>query len=149
MTNPMSLYSRLGGDLVLREFVTHLYHFMDTLEEVEYVRNMHSDDLSFAGERLYMFLSGMLGGPPLYMESFGQPRLRRKHMKFEIGDEERDQWMLCARLAAERLELSKSLKDELIAELAAMADHLRNKNMLPDSSHRCVAGAERGSCHDS
>jgi len=148
MTTPISLYSRLGGDLILREFVTHLYHFMDTLEQVAHVRNMHSADLSFAGDRLYMFLSGMLGGPALYMESFGQPRLRRKHMKFEIGDDERDQWMLCARLAADRLELSQTLKDELITELAAMADHLRNKNVLPDSAHQCVAGSERGSCHD-
>ena len=148
MTNATSLYSRLGGDLVLREFVTHLYNFMDSLEEVEHVRNMHSGDLSFAADRLYMFLSGMLGGPPLYMESFGQPRLRRKHMKFEIGDEERNQWMLCARLAADRLELSRSLKDELLAELAAMADHLRNKDMLPDSVHQCAAGRQRGSCHD-
>ena len=124
---PESLYSRLGGEAVLRQFVSHLYAFMDEAEAVQPVRKMHSQDLSYAADRLFMFLSGMLGGPPLYMEAFGHPRLRRKHLAFSIGDEERDQWLLCAQHAADQLPVEDSLRHELMLALTKMADHLRNQ----------------------
>lgn len=112
---------------MLQQFVSHLYDFMENSAEVEQVRNMHPADLSHAREALYMFLSGMLGGPPLYMEAFGHPRLRRKHLHFSIGNSERDQWLACARAAAEQLDVAPSLRHELITELTAMANHLRNQ----------------------
>jgi len=122
-----SLYHRLGGGPVLQEFVAHLYDFMDISSEVAQVRNMHPADLSHAREALYMFLSGMLGGPPLYMEAFGPPRLRRKHLRFHIGNSERDQWLLCAQVAVEQLAIEPLLRHELMSELTAMANHLRNQ----------------------
>lgn len=137
-----SLYSRLGGEAVLQKFVSHLYDFMDVLPEVENLRQMHSPDLSYARNRLFMFLSGMLGGPPLYVEAFGHPRLRQKHMHFSIGDEERDQWLKCAQLAAEELEVDGHLKDELMEVLTIMANHLRNKNSIYPASNVKVVPVE-------
>jgi hemoglobin len=122
-----SLYQRLGGEQTLRQFVDQLYDFMDFLPEVSHIRQMHPKSLSHARDALYMFLSGMLGGPPLYMEAFGPPRLRQKHLRFSIGNEERDQWLLCAQSAAAQLDVEPSLRDELMSELTAMANHLRNK----------------------
>ena len=121
-----SLYKRLGGEPVLHEFVDKLYGYMDVLPEVETIRKMHTRELSHTRDRVFMFLSGMLGGPPLYMQAFGHPRLRRKHLHFRIGNRERDQWMLCAQRAADELPVSSSLRQELITELAGMANHLRN-----------------------
>jgi hemoglobin len=86
MSSTDSLYLRLGGEAILREFVDHLYDYMVMTPEVDHVRKMHSADLTHARDRLFMFLSGMLGGPALYMEAFGHPRLRRKHLQFEIGN---------------------------------------------------------------
>lgn len=123
-----SLYHRLGGESTLRIFVEKFYDFMEMLPEVERIRNMHSKDLSHAREALYMFLSGMLGGPPLYMQAFGPPRLRQRHLRFSIGNEERDQWLLCAQKSADLMNIEDRVRDELMAELTAMANHLRNKN---------------------
>ncbi len=122
-----SLYSRLGGEAVLRAFVDKLYDVMETTPEVSHIREMHSSDLSHARDRLFLFLSGMLGGPPLYMEAFGPPRLRRKHLKFEIGNTERDQWLYCAQQAVDQLEIAGYLREELMKDLSVMANHLRNK----------------------
>ena len=138
MSSAESIYSRLGGEPVLREFVDNLYAFMDVMPEVGHIRNMHSNELSHTSDRVFMFLSGMLGGPPLYMEAFGHPRLRRRHMHFEIGNEERDQWLLCAQRAADQLDVSASLADELMAELAAMANHLRNRGDNVQSGPQCI-----------
>ena len=129
MITSESLYSRLGGEVAVHAFVNHLYDFMESAPEVAHVRQMHASDLSHARERLFMFLSGMLGGPPLYTEAFGHPRLRRKHLHFEIGDEERDQWLACAQYAAGRLDVEGYLRAELIDVLTVMANHLRNKEV--------------------
>jgi hemoglobin len=126
-TSVQSLYQRLGGESTLRQFVDHLYDFMEFIPEVRHVREMHPKSLSHAREALHMFLSGMLGGPSLYMEAFGQPRLRQRHLRFSIGNEERDQWLLCAEKAAAQLEIEPAVRDALMSELSAMANHLRNQ----------------------
>jgi len=126
MNNTSSLYSRLGGETILREFVNHLYDYMDSTPEVQHVRKLHTMSLSHANNRLFMFLSGMLGGPPLYMNEFGPPRLRQRHLHIEIGDEERDQWLMCAQYAADQLNIDGYLQEELMRDLTIMANHLRN-----------------------
>lgn len=134
-----NLYSRLGGEVVLREFVNHLYDFMASSAEVQHIRKMHSPNLSHASNRLFMFLSGMLGGPTLYMDAFGPPRLRRKHLGFEIGDEERDQWLQCAQYATMQLDVDENIRHELMTELTAMANHLRNKGMNDQSCDKLAS----------
>jgi len=149
MTLDETIYQRIGGEIGLREFVDVLYNTMDDLPEVAPVREMHTGDLSYARDRLFMFLSGMLGGPPLYMEAFGHPRLRRQHLHFEIGNEERDQWLLCAQKAADVLCVESSAKDALMAELSSMANHLRNKSDVgkvvlgPKANHSCFDSADK------
>ena len=143
-----SLYYRLGGEPVLREFVDHLYDFMDSLPEVKTIRAMHAEDLSHTREAVFMFLSGMLGGPPLYVQQYGPPRLRRQHLRFPIGDSERDQWLLCAQKSVDRLvdsgKLSQENADALMDELSAMASHLRNQGDA--AAGGCGHGAVRH-CH--
>ena len=134
-----SLYSQLGGEPVLHRFVNDLYDFMDSSSEVVHIRKMHSENLSHASERLFKFLSGMLGGPPLYMEEFGHPRLRRKHLRFSIGDEERDQWLMCAQYAANQLHIEPDVRKQLMTDLTNMANHLRNKG---ESTQPCVNAGE-------
>ena len=134
MNSEVSLYSRLGGESALRKFVSELYDFMDTTPDVAHVRALHTVGLTHASNRLFMFLSGMLGGPPLYMEAFGHPRLRQKHLHIKIGDDERDQWMMCAQHAAEQLDVAPIVREELIATLTRMADHLRNEISVNDGS---------------
>lgn len=130
-----SLYHRLGGEATLRAFVQYFYDYMDNLPEVKPVRDIHAADLDHAREALYLFLSGMFGGPPLYMEAYGHPRLRRNHLRFSIGNEERDQWLLCAQKASDNLKLDPLLSNEMMTELTCMANHLRNQ---PDSLQQQV-----------
>jgi hemoglobin len=122
-----SLYATLGGESGLRAFVQHLYHYMDRLPEVRTVRDLHGMPLAEAGERLFRFLSGWLGGPPLYHQTYGEPRLRRRHMHVAIGDAERDQWLLCAQKALDDMHWPAAARDELMQRLREMANHLRNQ----------------------
>ncbi len=94
-----SLYDRVGGEVGIQQLVDRFYDIMDSLPEVEKTRKLHAKSLRGSRRKLFMFLSGWMGGPPLYAEKYGHPRLRRRHLPFTIGTEERDQWMLCMELA--------------------------------------------------
>jgi hemoglobin len=88
---------------------------------------LHAPDLTQARDKLYWFLSGWLGGPQHYVERFGHPRLRGRHMPFSVGEVERDQWMSCMVQAMEELELDPQLRQELRAAFFKTADFMRNR----------------------
>lgn len=124
------LYFRIGGEQQLRLFVARLYQYMDDLPEVKPVRDMHAMSLTEAGERLFNFMSGWLGGPKRYQQFYGEPRLRRRHMHIAIGDAERDQWLLCAEKALGDMHWPQTESNDLLQRLQEMADHLRNQGPL-------------------
>jgi hemoglobin len=120
-------YQLLGGETAVKNLVERFYQLMSELPEARTIRALHPDDLTQAKERLFLFLSGWLGGPPLYAERFGQPRLRRAHLAFPIDESARDAWMLCmTRALAEQVQ-DAGLKTQLINSFFKTADFLRNQ----------------------
>ncbi|MGZ8216118.1 group II truncated hemoglobin [Methylomagnum sp.] len=120
-------YELLGGEPVLRELIERFYGYMDTLPETAVIRAMHAPDLAGAKDKLFKFLSGWLGGPNLYWEEFGHPRLRMRHFPFSIGVPERDQWMLCMAKALDDTAMPAELRRALLEALAQTADHMINR----------------------
>lgn len=92
---PPTVYDRLGGADGVRRLVDRFYALMDELPEAGGVRNLHPASLSGSAQSLYKYLSGWFGGPPLYVQERGHPRLRMRHLPYRIGDAERAQWLLC------------------------------------------------------
>ena len=123
----MSHYERLGGEKPLLRLVNRFYDLMDSRPDVSELRLLHADDLSDSRDKLFMFLSGWLGGPSLYIEKFGHPRLRQRHIHFKIGELERDQWMSCFNLAMQEMDIEKTLQNDLYAALYKTADFMRNQ----------------------
>jgi hemoglobin len=117
----------MGGEPTVRAIVTRFYELMDTLPEVSAIRKMHPADLAGPEDRLFTFLSGWLGGPQLYAEKYGQPRLRASHLPFPIASAERDQWMLCMRTAMEENIDNLELRNSLLKAIGDLADFMRNK----------------------
>lgn len=122
----MTPFDALGGAPGVRALVRRFYFRMDELPEFNRLRNMHPTDLSGSEDKLYSFLSGWLGGPPLFHEKYGPPMMRRRHLPFVIGEEERDQWVRCMKLAMSDLEIEKELSSRLLHAFFQMADHFRN-----------------------
>jgi len=120
-------YELIGGEAGVRKLVDHFYDHMDTLEQAKTVRKLHAKSLRLSREKLFLFLCGWLGGPDLYVQKYGHPRLRRRHLPFSIGIAERDQWMHCMRLALDDMKLEKGLREKLEAAFQATADHMRNR----------------------
>ena len=116
-----------GGVENIRSLVDAFYDVMDTDPAVAGIRAMHPDDLTASREKLWLFLTGWTGGPQLYIEHYGHPFLRRRHMPFSIGESERDQWMQCMIKAMHLLALDEALMLRLAAALYDVADFMRNK----------------------
>ncbi|OIP99275.1 MAG: globin [Zetaproteobacteria bacterium CG2_30_46_52] len=125
--NEPTLYERLGGEAQLRQLTQSFYQHMDTLSETKPIRGMHAKSLHMSEEKLFMFLSGWMGGPSLYWEKYGHPRLRMRHMPFAIDESARDQWMLCMKNALDEVVKDESLNDEIYQALYGVADFMRNR----------------------
>ena len=119
-------YLMLGGEQAVRQLVERFYQLMTELPQAREIRAMHPTDLTESKERLFMFLSGWLGGPQLYAERFGQPRLRRAHLSFPIDEKARDAWMDCMQQALAEQVTDAELLAQLKASFFKTADFLRN-----------------------
>jgi hemoglobin len=124
---PLTPYQRLGGEHAVHELVHRFYELMDHLPEAYGIRKLHPESLASSEEKLYLYLTGWLGGPQLYVEKFGHPRLRSRHTPFPIGAAERDQWMLCMRQAMDEQIDDAALRAALNKALADLADFMRNQ----------------------
>lgn len=120
-------YEQIGGEAAVRRLVDCFYGFMDTLPEAKTIRALHAADLTSAKTKLFMFLSGWMGGPPLYTDKFGHPRLRARHLPFPIGHAERDAWMLCMRKAMDDVINDANVRASLEQAFFRTADFMRNE----------------------
>ena len=127
MNAPATPYENLGGEPTVRALVRRFYELMDTLPEAYAIRKLHPQDLSGSEDKLFMFLSGWLGGPQLFVEKFGHPRLRARHQPFPIGGDEAAQWMLCMRQAMAEHIADETLRAKLDKALTDLAEFMRNQ----------------------
>jgi hemoglobin len=123
----LSLYEMIGGETGLRSLVNRFYDVMDASPEAARIRSFHAKSLNQSREKLFMFLSGWSGGPPLYIERFGHPRLRMRHMPFSIGAVERDQWLWCMNRALDESGLDPRVVEYLKNHFADAANFMRNQ----------------------
>lgn len=119
-------YELLGGDQGIKDLSKAFYQSMDELSEVKVIRDMHGKDLSEIEEKLYLYLSGWLGGPQLYQQKYNSVCLTSPHKGYKIGAAERDQWLKCMDSALEKVEASKEVKEMLKVPMFRIADAITN-----------------------
>jgi hemoglobin len=130
-STPQSLFDLLGSEPEatnqIRAIVEAFYDVMDSDEKAKPIRQMHPEDLTSSREKLFMFLCGWTGGPQLYTERYGHPFLRRRHLPFKIGEEERDQWIYCMTKGMLNLKMEEEKIKALLNALYPIADFMRNQ----------------------
>ena len=120
-------YESVGGAEGVRRIVDRFYDLMDAAPEAVNVRALHAASLKVSREKLVKFLSGWLGGPQLYVEQYGHPMLRARHMPFPIAERERDEWLWCMRRALDEHAMPDDLRAYLYQRFMQLADHMRNR----------------------
>ncbi len=116
----------MGGEAQARALVDRFYDLMDLEPAYRELRAVHGSTLDDARDKLFWFLCGWLGGPNHYIERFGHPRLRMRHMPFAIGIRERDQWLACMDQAMGQVGVPTELRERLKTSFFQTADWMRN-----------------------
>ncbi|MEX0796473.1 MAG: group II truncated hemoglobin [Acidimicrobiia bacterium] len=118
-------FVEIGGLEEVRLLVEEFYDIIEA--ESPSLREMLPRSTTGSRLKLYEFMSGWLGGPQLYQNKRGHPRLRMRHFPFSIGDEEAAEWMRCMIKAMTARELPEQLTAFLTERLNETALHLRNQ----------------------
>ena len=63
--------------------------------EVSELRPLFPPDMEEASKKSAAFFIGILGGPPIYIEKYGSPRMRARHLPFVINEHARQVWLNC------------------------------------------------------
>ncbi|GGM00731.1 globin domain-containing protein [Deinococcus aerophilus] len=123
-----SLYDRIGPQ-VLAALVQRFYARVAADPDLAPI---FPADLTLTAEKQLAFLTGFLGGPPLYHQRFGPPRLRARHLPHAITPRRAGAWMACMEAAIhETPELGPDEARELASALARVAVHMVNTPDLP------------------
>lgn len=125
-TQPATIYEMIGGDAKVRELVDRFYDLMDLEPAYAGIRKMHPTTLDGSRDKLYWFLSGWTGGPSMFVERFGHPRLRARHLPYAIATDERDQWLRCMETAMQDVGIEERIQKRLQQAFYDTADWMRN-----------------------
>jgi hemoglobin len=123
----LSMFERIGGAVIVDRLVETFYDRVDTLPEAATIRAMHGPDLGPTRQIFKRYLCEWMGGPKLYSAEKGHPRLRQRHMGFQIGEAERDAWLLCMCGALEQTVKDVEARQEIYAALTKLANWMRNQ----------------------
>ena len=121
-----TMYDWIGGEQGLRKLVDRFYHLMDTEEQAKTIRAMHKDDLSDIRSGLFEYLSGWLGGPPLFIMKHGSPCISTQHRPFVIDQQASDAWMFCMKKAMLDVGIDKQYQEMLTPAFQRMCNTLIN-----------------------
>jgi hemoglobin len=127
MTPTITPFDALGGEPGVRALVDRFYDLVETAPEATAIRPLYRENFASAREKLALYLTGWTGGPPRYVQRFGHPMLRARHLPFPIGERERDEWLWCMERALDGHDLPDETRAFLLTKLRPLADHMRNR----------------------
>ncbi len=125
---PATPYARVGGEAGVRRLVARFYQLMDELPEAAACRALHPPSLALAEEKLFEYLTGWFGGPPLFVDKYGPPMLRRRHLHAAIDTPEIAGWLVCFRRAWAETVTDAELGPLVLPQVEGLAQHMRNRD---------------------
>src|SRR6201993_1264240 len=138
---PVSFYEAVGGEETFTRLIRRFYE--ETAKDPVLLAVYPTpQDLGPAEENLRLFLMQYWGGPTTYNELRGHPRLRMRHVRFHIGETERDLWLKHMRTALDELSLPAGLDAQLWDYLVMAAHSL--VNAVPEDTPGGGARGELG-----
>lgn len=128
-----SIYQIIGEEKGCLELVKNFYEFMETSPKALQCLEVHERDVDgsvpdIVKKKLFMFLCGWFGGPNLFVETYGHPRMRARHGHIKISEIHKDQWMLCMRHALDNHSYKIKKKDFTLIYNSFLALSMRIQN---------------------
>lgn len=122
-TQELSLYDRIGGENTLQILVDKFYELVYSHERIS---RLFTGDKELIKAKQKLFLTQFLGGPTLYSDAYGHPRMKARHLPHPITEHDAVDWLTCMSAAIGTLPISEELKDELFARFPRTAFFMVN-----------------------
>ena len=131
-TESESLYQVIGEEQGVYHLVKNFYHVMETdptakdcLGTHELIEGKVPDEVK---KKLFMFLCGWFGGPNLFVETYGHPRMKARHVHVKISEKEASQWLYCmnSSLDSHTVKVKPKYKKMLKNNFWALATRIKN-----------------------
>lgn len=120
-----TVYEEIGGDETVKALADAFYDQVEATSPV--LTEMLPASTRVSRQKLYEFLSGWMGGPPLYWERRGHPALRMRHARFHIDSHASEEWTRCMREAVVACQIQEPAAAFLVEELGRVSTMLRNR----------------------
>jgi hemoglobin len=124
MSEPQSFYDAVGGADTFHRLIAAFYR---RVAEDPILRPLYpEEDLAPAESRFRMFLEQYWGGPRVYSEQRGHPRLRMRHAPFAVTPTARDRWLELMRAALDEVKLEPDRDQQIWTYLVGAAHSMVN-----------------------
>ncbi len=103
------LYDRIGAEKIeelVNAFYPKVYANPDLIP-------IFTGDVGQIMSKQRLFLTQFLGGPPLYSNRYGHPRMRARHLPHEITPKRAEAWLRCMKEAFEEVGLADTPEGEV------------------------------------
>ncbi len=84
------IYGQMGEANVFR-MISDFYRELEASE----IRPLFPPDMEASSRKTALFFVMLFGGPPTYIQRYGPPRMRARHLPFEIDERARRVWLAC------------------------------------------------------
>ncbi len=123
MERTKTLYESIG-DQNLRLLVNSFYA---KVFESPIIGNLFNQtEAETIKDKQFRFLSQFLGGPLRYVEKYGHPRMRKKHLPHSINNDAKEEWLRLMKASINELDISENLKIALYNCFPGVARHMVN-----------------------
>lgn len=127
LSDSLTPYKLIGEERGTRALSNAFYDEMETNIHLKELLDIHQLPLDNIREKFFEYLSGWLGGPPLFEEKYGHPRLRQRHMHVKVTQKQAQLWMLCMTNALDNAIENEDLKNHLKQQFSQLAVHMINQ----------------------
>ena len=124
----VSAYFAIGGEDGTRQLANRFYDIMESDPAARELLALHPQPMDKIRQKFFEYLSGWLGGPPLYEAQYGHPRLRARHLPFTIDDKMVAQWLYCMNRALEEIVADERARAAIREPITQLANHMKNQD---------------------
>ncbi len=119
----VTVYDFIGGEPTLRRLVDLFY---GRVEADPVLRPLFPKDLEPGKRWQLLFLMQYFGGPSVYADERGHPRLRMRHMPFAIDAEMRDRWLAHMQAAIDEVGIAEPARSIMREYFERASTHMIN-----------------------
>lgn len=119
-----TIYEAIGGAETVERLIQAFYK---RVAKHPLLKPIFPEDLTETKYKQRLFLTQFFGGPPLYLQERGHPRLRWRHLPFPITPERARAWLDCMNEAIDEAGIEEPYASMIFERLTVVAGQMVNK----------------------